>query len=928
MSTFYELFCECAERWPDNVALQIQRRDRVESNTYAQARRMAESIGRWLTENGFQPGSRIAILADNHPRWITGYLGIIAAGCTAVPLDTAFHADQVAKLLQDSGSSLLFCDGKHLTIAQEAVAGLSVQILRTDSAELGSTGQPGAPAPTQPSPPRPVADLDSIFADGPGNFSAVSVASDSVASLLYTSGTTADPKGVMLTHSNLMGEVRAVFGWAQIGPEDAVLGVLPLFHVLSQMANLLLPLVKGSRVVYLETLNTTELLRALAEREISAFAVVPQFFYLIHERIFKDVAQRGKLASWAVQAMMAFTRFSRRLGWNPGKIFFPRIHRLFGRKMRYLVTGGSRFDPQIGRDFHALGIDVLQAYGLTETSAAAFITSLDDNVIGSVGKPLEGVEGKIVGPHPQEDGGQPVGEIAIRGAIVMKGYWNRPDATAAVLRDGWLYSGDLGYFDAGGNLFITGRKKEVIVLSNGKNIYPEEVEAHYLKSPYIAEIAVVGLESRLGEGRLHAVLIPNFEVLKQRKIVNAKEVIRFDIESLSTQLPSSKRIGSYEIWQESLPRTTTRKLKRFEVEKRVRASQAEGRLGNADVGSEKPLSAEDAAWLGQPDVQRALKVMREAARNKSVTIHPSDNLELDLGLDSMQRVELLVVLEQEIGGDLEESRLSEIYTVRELVDAMRESGTGSKAGTPRTQFAGWKAVLQEEPSDPELLALLRRQPFADTCWFVASRLAQIIARDRFHLRVKGMEKLPARGPFIICSNHQSFLDPIILASVLSRQVFRDSFAVGTSEIFGRGFLRVLARWLSVVVVDPDANLMPAMRAGACGLRHGRVLVLYPEGQRSIDGEPKVFKKGAAILSIQIQVPIVPVAIEGFSEVWPRGKRFQKFAPLQMMFGDAIYPSPEMEASEEAYEKLIGELKRRVVSMWQQLRGERESRLLS
>jgi len=922
MPTFYELFRECAERWPDNVALEIQRRDRVESHTYAQARRMAESVGRWLAESGFQPGTRIAILADNHPRWITAYLGIIAAGCTAVPLDTAFHADQVAKLLQDSGSSLLFCDARHLEVAQEAVTGLPVRILQTDSAsaaELRSAGQQGAAVPTRSLPPRPVADLDSIFAAGPGNFSAVPTASDSLASLLYTSGTTADPKGVMLTHSNIMGEVRAVFGWAQIGPEDAVLGVLPLFHVLSQMANLLLPLVKGSRVVYLETLNTTELLRALAERQITAFAVVPQFFYLIHERIFKEVAQRGRVATRAFRMMMAITRFSRRLGWNPGATFFPKIHNIFGRKMRYLVTGGSRFDPQIGRDFHALGIDILQAYGLTETSAAAFATSSDDNVIGSVGKPLEGVEGKIIDPQPHEDGGQAVGEIAIRGAIVMKGYWNRPDATTSVLSDGWLYTGDLGYFDASGNLFITGRKKEVIVLSNGKNIYPEEVEAHYLKSPYIGEIAVMGLEGRPGEDHLHAVVVPNFEALKQRKIVNAKEVLRYDIEGLSLQLPSTKRIGSYEIWREALPRTTTRKLKRFEIEKRVRASQAEGRSGDAESRTEKPLSVEDATWLERPDAQRALKIMREASRIKPQAIRPGDNLELDLGLDSMQRVELLVALEQEIGGDLEESRLSEIYTVRELVDAVRESAANGKAGPPRAQFTGWKAVLQEEPTDPEFRALLQPQPFKETFWYFVSRLGQIIARDRFHLRVTGLEKLPVHGPFIICSNHQSFLDPIILGSILPWQVFRDTFAVGTSDIFGRGFMRMLARWLRVVVVDPDANLIPAMRAGASGLRHGGVLLLYPEGERSIDGEPKTFKKGAAILSIHLQVPIVPVAIEGFQEAWPRGKRFQKFAPLKMIFGDAIHPPAEAEASEAAYEELIGELKRRVVRMRQELR---------
>jgi long-chain acyl-CoA synthetase len=922
MPTFYQLFRECAERWPDNVALEIQRRDRVEGNTYAELRLMAESIGRWLTESGFQQGTRVAILADNHPRWIASYLGIIAAGCTAVPLDTAFQADQVAKLLKDSGSSLLFCDRKHLSVSEQSIRQLNIGTVIIDKNDVGCAPAKLRSAQTGDAPVSTQVSLETMFAAGVGDFVPTACSDDSIASLLYTSGTTADPKGVMLTHANLMGEVRAVFSWAHIGPEDALLGVLPLFHVLSQMANLLLPLVKGSRVVYLETLNTTELLRALGERKITAFAVVPQFFYLIHERIFKEVSQRGRVATRTFRMMMSITQFSRRFGWNPGPILFPRVHTIFGGKMRYLVTGGSRFDPQIGRDFHALGIDVLQAYGLTETSAAAFATSPDDNVIGSVGKALEGVEGKIIDPQPQEEGGQPVGEIAIRGAIVMKGYWNRPDATAAAIRDGWLYTGDLGYFDAAGNLFITGRQKEVIILSNGKNIYPEEVEAHYLKSPFIGEIAVMGLELRAGEDRLHAVVVPNFEVLKQRKIVNAKEVIRYDIEGLSLQVPSTKRIGSYEIWQEPLPRTTTRKLKRFEIEKRVRSNQVEGREDDAEVSSEKPLSPEDAAWLEQPHVQRALEIVREASRMKSQSISPADNLELDLGLDSMQRIELLVAIEREIGGDVEESRLSEIYTVRELIDAARESAANRKGGPPLSQIAGWKTILQEGPVEPESRALFRSAPFKETFWYIVSRLIQIIASDLFHLRISGLEKLPSHGPFIICSNHQSYLDPIVLGSVLPWPIFRDSFAVGTSEIFGKGFLRTLARWLRVVVVDPDANLIPAMRAGSYGLRQGGVLILYPEGERSIDGDPKRFKKGAAILSIHMQVPIVPVAIEGFHDAWPRGKPFQKFAPLQIKFGNPIYPPAEAKASEAAYDELSGELKKEVVAMQRKLRNSR------
>ncbi len=911
MATFYDLFLENAERYPANIALEIQRGDRVESYTFAEARKMAESVGHWLVEKKHPPGTRAAIFADNHPRWVTTYLGIIAAGCTVVPLDTAFHADQVAKLLKDSGSSLVFCDQKHLKLVQEAVTGLQVGMVL-----LGGTSETS---------PWAVADLDSIIAAGPASFAPVPVSSDSVAGLLYTSGTTADPKGVMLTHANLMGEVDAVFGWADLGPDDALLGVLPLFHVLSQMANILIPLVKGARVVHLETLNTTELLRALRERKITAFAVVPQFFYLIHERIFKEIAKRGKPARAAVKAMMAFTRLARRFGWNPGKLFFGKVHDTFGDRMRYLVTGGSRFDPQIGRDFHALGIDILQAYGLTETTAAAFATSPDNNVIGSVGPAMKGVEGKILDPQPQEEG-PVVGEIAIRGPVVMKGYWNRPDATEAVLKDGWLHTGDLGYFDARGNLFITGRKKELIVLANGKNIYPDEIEAHYLVSPYIKELAVMALEARQGDPtseHLHAVVVPNFEELKQRKIVNSKEVIRFDIEGLSAKLASTKRIGSYEIWQEDLPRTTTRKLKRFEIEKRVRANQAKGRSADADISAEQPLSPEDQAWLEQPEVQRALPILREAATTHPEVIRPKDNLELDLGLDSMQRVELLVALEKELGGDVEESRLAEIYTVHDLVEAVRQSAaSGKNAATSRTQFAGWKAVLEEDPSDPEVLALAEPMPFAEVFWFGMSRVAQMIAYDRFDLKVTGLEKLPSQGPYILSSNHQSFLDPLILSSLVPWKVFESLFAVGTSDIFGSGFMRRLARWLRVVVLDPDANLIPAMRAGAFGLRHGRVLMLYPEGERSIDGKPRIFKKGAAILSIHLQVPIVPVAIEGFHDAWPRGKAFQGFMPLKMKFGDPIYPPPESEGSEAAYEKLTAEVKARIVGMWEELRKER------
>jgi long-chain acyl-CoA synthetase len=910
MPTFYDGFRQYADRYPENICVEIQRKDSLERHTYAEMRRMAESTGRWLKENGLAEGARCAILADNSPRWVAAYLAVIAAGCTVVPLDTALHADQLQKLLRDSGTSLLFYAAKYSKNAEGASAGLSIRRVIMDSAETSET----------------LSTLDRIFAAGPADFQPADSPSDGIASLLYTSGTTADPKGVMLSHANLLGEVECVFNLLQFGPEDALLGVLPLFHVLSQMANLLFPLIKGSRIVYLETLNTTELLRALSERDITAFAVVPQFFYLIHERIFKEVAKRGRLAKTAFGAMIRVNRFTRRLGWNLGGIFFGRIHKTFGPRMRYPVTGGSRFDPNIHRDFHDLGIDVLQAYGLTETTGGAFVTPPGKIVFGSVGPPLPGVEGKIVDPQPGQDGSPAVGEIAIRGPLVMKGYWKRPDATEEVLRDGWLHTGDLGYFDGDGNLFITGRQKDVIVLSNGKNVYPEEIEAHYLQSPYIKEICVIGIEGRPGDplsDRLHGVIVLNFDVLKERRVVNSKEVIRYDVESLSSTLASTKRLGSYEIWQEDLPRTTTRKLKRFEIEKRVRTNQAGG-APSGEHSSAKPLSVEEQAWLNDPRIQKGLSIIRDVGKTRPEQIRPSDNLELDLGFDSMQRVELLVALQEQLGGNLDESRLAEIYTVRELLDAVRDSATKESPGARRAQVTAWKNILQEEPTDPQVLTLKRTGTLREYFWYGVSRLIALFSHVAFGLKVAGLEKLPKHGAFILSSNHQSYIDPVVLAGVLPGRVVRRTFAVGTSEIFGGGFMRLLASWINVVVVDPDANLLPAMRAGGFGLRHGRVLVLYPEGERSIDGPPKIFKKGAAILSIQLQVPIVPIAIEGFHDAWPRNRRFQKFARLKIQFGDPIYPPPESEASEGAYEQLTADLKARVVEMWNGLHDGRSS----
>jgi long-chain acyl-CoA synthetase len=406
-------------------------------------------------------------------------------------------------------------------------------------------------------------------------------------------------------------------------------------------------------------------------------------------------------------------------------------------------------------------------------------------------------------------------------------------------------------------------------------------------------------------------------LLRERKIVNSKEAIRFEIEALSHKIASTKRLGSYDIWQEDLPRTTTRKLKRFQIEKKVRELKQQGGA-EAEVGTEKPLTDEDQQWLAREDVKRALAIVKESSRNKLGAIRPNHNLELDLGLDSMQRVELLTALEQQLGGDVPEAQLGEIYSVRDLVDAVLSSadrGEGhAGAATP-----AWSTILSEPVTDPEVLALARGNIFADVCFYSLGKLIYFSSRTIFHFQVRGLENLPANGPYLLCSNHQSYVDPMLMAGALPWRTFRSLFALGTSEIFGKGFMRRLARWIRVVVLDPDVNLVPAMRAGFFGLTHGRILILYPEGERTNDGNPTIFRKGAAILSLHSQAPIVPVAIEGFYEAWPRHKKYPKVAHLQLVFGKPIQPPPLANASEAVYEQLTEELKSRVVAMWQDLK---------
>ncbi len=919
---FYRCFLESVERWPDSTAVEIQRQaganapqsplstlattadgHTIESFTFRQLRQFAEGVAAWLLGETLPKGSRCALLAFNSPAWVATYLGIIASGNTAVPLDTAFNAHQVSKLLDDCGAVLLFTDQRSLPIAQEAIQGRNIRLVLMDME------QPGLPS------------VETMVRTAHPGFQPVEVGGEDIVAIIYTSGTTSDPKGVMLSDGNMTAELDCVRRFIPIGPGDGLLGVLPLFHVLAQMANLFLPLGNGGKVTFLDSLNTQELTLALRERGITIFCCVPQFFYLIHERIFGEVSKKGRGAEKIFGLMLKLSLLSQKVGLNLGKVFFKKVHQQLGPDIRHFVTGGSRFDAKVGRDIQALGFSMLQAYGLTETTSGCFCTPPSDNTIGSIGRPLPGVEGKLLDTKVDENGNL-VGEILFRGPTVMKGYYNRPEATAEVLKDGWLYTGDLAYQDRRGNYFITGRAKDVIVLSSGKNIYPEEIESYYLRSPWIKEICVLGLESRkpgepLSE-RLHGVIVPNFDVLREHKIVNIREVIRYDVEGISASLPATKRILSYDIWQDDLPRTTTRKLRRNEIQKKMLAKHASGNVEEITPKA-RVFTTADREWLEREDVARALPVVKDAVgKDYQKEIHPDDNLELDLGLDSMERVELLTDLAHRLGAEVEDSAASEVYTVRELVELVL-ANTGKAA----RHAPGWNTVFDGETTDPEVLAITNERPIVGFFWWLFGKSVQFGSSIFFRLRVEGMENLPKR-PYVLAPNHSSYLDAPILTAALPWEAFHNVFYVGTSEIFGSGSMRKLAQFLHLIPVDPDSNLVPAMRAGAYGLRAGKILVLYPEGERSIEGVPKKFKKGAAILAQHLNVPIVPVAEYGFHKAWPRGKGFQGFHQLRIRVGKPIYPDLN-EKPELAYERLTEELRNRVLEMWHELEAEVEGR---
>jgi long-chain acyl-CoA synthetase len=863
--------------------------------TFRETLARIKSLAYKLKSVGIAEGDRIALIGENHPCWAVAYLGIIYSGAVCVPIDPNGETNTIANFIENSEAKIVFISPEvRIKMGEiEKLLGRARQIVEWNSPDhqfekFESWAVTEVPSDWSHQPP---------------------LRDDSMAVLIYTSGTTGTPKGVPLTHGNIVAELEGVNDVLEISSKERLLSLLPLFHAYLQIANLWIAITKGCEVGYLRELSPQELSFAMREFKPTILTTVPRLWYLFHKKIFDAIDEKPKPAQIIAKSLLRINGFLRdHLNLNLGPKLFKQVHEGFGGNLDKAISAGSRFDSEVALDFHRLGFTILQGYGLTETSGAATATYVEDNKVGSVGKPVSNAEVKI--GNPDADG---IGEVLIRGPIVFGGYYRNPDATTeAFTEDGWFRSGDLGRFDSDGHLYIVGRAKDVIVLPNGKNVHPEDLEVQYLKTPFVAEVAVLGIEDpslrHVGAEKLVAVVVPDFEYLKKEGISNSKEVIRFALDSLGRELPEYQRVREYIVRAEPLPRTATRKIRRFELRKEI----ISGELREAAEPDERKwiLNESDGSYLASPAGTLIVSLIK-GQKEIEHEIHPDMNLEIDLGLDSLSRAEIIAGLQLRTGIEITGEDAAALLTVRDVI-AFIESRVNAELISDTSGTISWGEILRDNGDEPEeILPVLRASEITAAFAFLVMKIAFLFFKIFLRLEVRGLDVLKKmNAPYIICPNHQSFLDAFVLCSTYDFKTFKNIFHVGTSEIFGGPMMSRLAKLIRVVPIDPDTNLIKAMRAGAAGLRGGKILNIYPEGERGFDGVLHPFKNGAAILSTELGVPIIPVAIDGLFRVWPRDSKRIRPGKVKISICEP-FMSNERVNVESRYSKITEDLKGRI-----------------
>ncbi len=778
------------------------------------------------------PGDRVAIFSENRPEWVAALFSIWRNRCVAVPVDAFCPAAEVAYILGQTEPVAVFCSAKTGPALREALRSLPGQpprIVGFDTEDL----------PARPVGAAPMAPLESG-------------ATDALAAILYTSGTTGEPKGVMLTFGNLFTNLQSVCDRVPIfRPESRTFALLPFHHILPLLGCILAPLYSGGTIILAHSLDPAEMIAAMKRHRATILIGVPRLYALFRKAIVEKLFQSpvGRLL-YRLSAAIGRLSVSRVL-------LYP-VQKKFGGQLRQMVSGGAPLDRDVGRDLAICGFEVLEGYGMTECAPMITFPRPGAVRLGSCGNPCLPDSVRIE-----------AGEVLARGPHVFPGYWKNPAATAAAIQDGWLHTGDLGYLDIDNYLFITGRKKEIIVLPNGKKVNPAELEDKLAAlSHQIKEVAVT-----LRNDLLHALIVPAPGFLNGVPAQQAEHFRWQLLEPYNRLAPPTKKITQLTIVADDLPKTRLGKLKRHELE-----ALAVGTFSGDSTPAPKPedLGPAYAAF------ERFLRVELECLR-----VTPSAHWEMDLALDSLARLSVLVFIEKTFGVKLPESVFQEFPTVLALVRHADEQRIFFREGA-----SGWDALLKAHPAEetPELPRSGWVHPFIKHLFGGLLRLC-------FRVRAEGRDQLPAHGPCVLVANHQSYIVGLFVSMFLADPILRKTYYYAKRKHVKPGLLTWLARRCNVIVVDVGRDVQVSLQMMAQALRKGGILLIFPEGTRSADGQLGDFKSTFAALARETQAPVIPVAISGAFRALPRGRHLPRF--LTRVLVRFLPPVPEADRGDEA-----------------------------
>ncbi|HEX8144354.1 MAG TPA: AMP-binding protein [Pyrinomonadaceae bacterium] len=849
-----ELFETSTKRHATRVAMRIERDGRKEQYTYADLRELATRAGAFLASAGIKPGDRVILLSHNAPEWGMTYFGVLKAGATCIPVDPESSTDEIVTFARaGTASGIVLSEEmseRHAELADKlAAAGLAeVRIWRYD--ELFAL-------PDQQTEDQRIALLPQR------------IHAQSIASLIFTSGTTGNPKGVMLSHRNLTSMVSMLSSVFEMTTSDGVLSVLPLHHTFEFSTGFLTPLSRGAQITYLEELTGEALARSIKNGHVTGMVGVPALWELLHRRIRNKFNERSHFVGEAADLLIRANAWLRdKTPLNLGALIFYPIHEGMGGRIRYFISGGSALSDKVQRDFQGLGFTILEGYGLTEASPVLTVTRPANRMLtGSVGKPLPGVEVKIVEP---DAGG--IGEVIARGPNVMVGYFENKAATDRAIVNRWLYTGDLGRLDDEGNLYLVGRSKDIIVDTNGKNVYPDEIEELYNTSPFIKELSVVGLPDGIGE-KVACMVVPDYD----KEIALSRAEVRRKVEEhfrdVSSALPFFKRVKVLHFWDGDLPRTATRKVKRREVVSAMQVLEqsmkaAARSAGSGDNNNSKPG---DGSWL--------LDIVATVSNRPRSQVSLDSRLS-DLGFDSLMYVELATAIEN-AGGTLESpNTLTEIVDLRELAAIVSRGGAAAAAASAGKESKRRSESERAEDEEIYIPSLVR------TVGNHGLDALQRLFYERFlHTRYTGRSNIPAHTNFIVAPNHTSHLD-MGLAKMALGEAGKDMVALAAADyFFDNKYKRAyMDNFTNSVPMERSGSLRQSLRHARSYLDRGYNALIFPEGTRSVTGELLEFKPVIGYLALASRVGILPIYLYGTYEALPKGANIIKSRDIGARIG--------------------------------------------